>query len=118
MVASVFGDIVVNAHWQHAFVILILPFTWHDDGSICYTSWSPLIRIEGTLNSVLTFLVCYDPLLYLLFKPCGNLRFSRIMHDRMLQVLYGPSLMRKMFPWPAHSPDLSLIEIVWSMVAE
>ncbi|GFU30248.1 hypothetical protein TNCV_4116131 [Trichonephila clavipes] len=30
MVTSVFGRIVVNAHWQRAFVIGIWPITWGD----------------------------------------------------------------------------------------
>ncbi|GFS86381.1 uncharacterized protein TNCV_1681301 [Trichonephila clavipes] len=42
-----------------------------------------------------TFLVCYDSRLYPFFEPCETLRFSRIMHERMLPVLYGSSLIRK-----------------------
>ncbi|GFX43667.1 hypothetical protein TNCV_511161 [Trichonephila clavipes] len=42
-------------------------------------------------------MVCYDPLLYPLFELCETLRFRRILHDRMLQVLYGPSFVREMF---------------------
>ncbi|GFV36518.1 hypothetical protein TNCV_2260371 [Trichonephila clavipes] len=38
---------------------------------------------------------CYDPWLYPLLEPCETQCFSKIMHDRMLPVLYGPSLIRK-----------------------
>ncbi|GFW18040.1 hypothetical protein TNCV_2281441 [Trichonephila clavipes] len=38
-----------------------------------------------------------DPWLYPLFESCETLRFSRIMHDHMLPILYGPSLIRKIF---------------------
>ncbi|GFT03667.1 hypothetical protein TNCV_278341 [Trichonephila clavipes] len=44
-----------------------------------------------------TFLVCYDPCLYPFLEPCETLHFSRIMHNSMLLVLYGPFLNRKMF---------------------
>ncbi|GFX52080.1 uncharacterized protein TNCV_4654091 [Trichonephila clavipes] len=42
------------------------------------------------------------------------------MHERMLLVLYGPSLTRNSstVALPARSPDLSPTENVWSMVAE
>ncbi|GFX75201.1 hypothetical protein TNCV_3171281 [Trichonephila clavipes] len=78
-------------------------------GAIGYTFRSPLVRIDGTLNSTRYItLVCHDPWFYLLFEACETLRFSRIMHDHMLPVLYRPSLIRKMF---GSYPDLHVHQI-------
>ncbi|GFV53873.1 transposable element Tcb1 transposase [Trichonephila clavipes] len=71
---------------------------WCDIGK---TSRSPLVCIDGTLNSARYISSCYDPWLYPLFELCENMRFSRIVHDRMLPVSYGPPLIRKKFSfWP------------------
>ncbi|GFV91839.1 hypothetical protein TNCV_2975111 [Trichonephila clavipes] len=63
----------------------------------------PHVRMDDTLNRAryssqryISSVLC-DPWLYPLLEPCDTLRFSRIMHDRMLPVLYKPSLIRKMF---------------------
>ncbi|GFU71579.1 HTH_Tnp_Tc3_2 domain-containing protein [Trichonephila clavipes] len=94
LISSVFRGIVVNTHWQRAFVIVILAHhlvEWYGD----------LLDIRlGCLlfaTAHVTFLVCYDPCLYSLVESCETLSLSRIMHDRLLSVLYGPSLIRKMF---------------------
>ncbi|GFU99112.1 hypothetical protein TNCV_1228261 [Trichonephila clavipes] len=60
-------------------------------GAIGYTSRSPLVRLDGTLNSA-----SYISVAYSLFESF-EIRLSRIMHDCMLPVLYGPFLIRKMF---------------------
>ncbi|GFU27268.1 hypothetical protein TNCV_1694271 [Trichonephila clavipes] len=64
-------------------------------GAIGYIFRLPLVRIDGILNKA--FLVCYDPWLYPLFESCETIRLSRTMHNRMLLVLYGPSLIREVF---------------------
>ncbi|GFX40460.1 hypothetical protein TNCV_1412701 [Trichonephila clavipes] len=66
-------------------------------GSIGYTSWSPLVRIDDTLTVQITFQLCYHPWLRPLFEPCETLRFNRIMQDHMLAILYRPSMIRKIF---------------------
>ncbi|GFV86719.1 hypothetical protein TNCV_3964491 [Trichonephila clavipes] len=37
IVASVFGGIVMNAHWQHSLVIVILALIWRDAVVLAYT---------------------------------------------------------------------------------
>ncbi|GFW93502.1 hypothetical protein TNCV_47051 [Trichonephila clavipes] len=69
-------------------------------GAIGYTSRSPLVRIDDTLNSaryisgvllpVALLFICVSP-----EKPYFSA--GRIMHDHILPVLYVPSLVRKMF---------------------
>ncbi|GFY33293.1 uncharacterized protein TNCV_1241431 [Trichonephila clavipes] len=50
--------------------------------AIGYTSRSPLVHINGTLNSE-RYISC---VLCPLFEPCETLRFSRILHNGMLPV--------------------------------
>ncbi|GFV33572.1 uncharacterized protein TNCV_4566871 [Trichonephila clavipes] len=61
------------------------------------TSRSPLVHIDGTLNSAGYIFVCYDPCLYILFEPYETLHFRKIMHDRILSVLCRSSFILKMF---------------------
>ncbi|GFV57078.1 transposable element Tcb1 transposase [Trichonephila clavipes] len=61
-------------------------------GAFEYTSQSPLVRIKGTINSA-----CYIS---------GNVQ--TFLDTENIQLLL----------WPAHSPHLSPIENIWSMVAE
>ncbi|GFY32964.1 uncharacterized protein TNCV_2877131 [Trichonephila clavipes] len=65
-------------------------------GAIGYTSRSPLVRINGTLNSAHYISGGLRLVSLSLFEPCETLRFSRIMRDCMLPVLYRPFLIRKM----------------------
>ncbi|GFV10164.1 uncharacterized protein TNCV_3661161 [Trichonephila clavipes] len=57
-------------------------------GAIGYTSRSPLVCIDGTLNSA-----------------------------RYVSAPLDTENVRPL-PWPARSPDLSPLETIWSMVAE
>ncbi|GFW23984.1 hypothetical protein TNCV_4950301 [Trichonephila clavipes] len=66
-------------------------------GAIGYTSRSTVVCIDGTLNSARYISGVLRSWLYPLVEPCETPRFSRIMHNRMLPVLYGPPLIRKMF---------------------
>ncbi|UYV70133.1 hypothetical protein LAZ67_7001926 [Cordylochernes scorpioides] len=53
-------------------------------------SRSPLVHIPDTVNS--------DRYISVVLRPVNEtLRFSRIIHDRMLSVLYRPSYIKKMF---------------------
>ncbi|GFX02521.1 hypothetical protein TNCV_727751 [Trichonephila clavipes] len=93
MVAFVFGVIVVNTYWQRTFAIV-----WRDVmGCYWIHVWSFLVCIDGTLNSARYISGVFLPLALPLFEPCETLRFSRIMPYRMLSVLNGPSLIRKMY---------------------
>ncbi|GFV28617.1 odorant receptor [Trichonephila clavipes] len=61
-------------------------------GAIGYTSRSPLVRIDGTLNSACYISGVLHPWFYASFESCKTLCLSRVMHSRMLLVLYLPSL--------------------------
>ncbi|GFT03361.1 hypothetical protein TNCV_2985281 [Trichonephila clavipes] len=98
MVASMFGGIVVNhvgsmhsssSYWPITGVLVC--------GAIGYTTRSPLVRSDGNLNSGRYISGVLNPWLYFLFESYETLRFSRIMYCRMFLVLYGPSMIRKMF---------------------
>ncbi|GFV63101.1 uncharacterized protein TNCV_2461741 [Trichonephila clavipes] len=67
-------------------------------GANGYTSRSPLIRIDRSLNRA-RYISCVLRAVALPFnrESCETLRLSRIMHDRMLPLLFGPSLTWKMF---------------------
>ncbi|GFU67623.1 uncharacterized protein TNCV_1643721 [Trichonephila clavipes] len=66
--------------------------------AILYTSRLPLVRIDDTLNNARYISgVLRDPLLCSLLKPCETLCFIWMLYNRMLPVLYGPSLIRKKF---------------------
>ncbi|GFV32014.1 hypothetical protein TNCV_4195761 [Trichonephila clavipes] len=88
-------------------------------GAIRYMpSWSPLVRLEDTLNTVhVTLQGVLRPVAYPLFEPCETIHFRKIMHDRKLTVLYGPSFIRKMFGF-SPGRHLSPIQNVRSMVAD
>ncbi|GFS91913.1 hypothetical protein TNCV_1930921 [Trichonephila clavipes] len=66
--------------------------------AIEYTSWSILFHIADILNLAKVYISDVLRLvLYPLFEPCEILRFSRIILNRMLPVLCGPFLIRKIF---------------------
>ncbi|GFT75086.1 odorant receptor [Trichonephila clavipes] len=87
--------------------------TW---GVIRYTSRSLPVRIDGTLSSARYLSGVLRPVAPLCIQVLRNPTFK---HDCMLSVLYGPSLIPKMFDCcPRLSSDFSPIENVCSMVAK
>ncbi|GFY16926.1 transposable element Tcb1 transposase [Trichonephila clavipes] len=65
--------------------------------AIGYTSQLPFVRIDGPLNSPHYIFGALRPVVLHFFRLLRNPTFKRIMQDRMLPILYGPSLIRKMF---------------------
>ncbi|GFX35841.1 hypothetical protein TNCV_746341 [Trichonephila clavipes] len=70
-----------------------------------YTSRSPIVRIKSPLYSARYISCVLRPVTLPVFRPFETSRFSRIMHDRMLPVLYELSLI------PAVALDLHVPEI-------
>ncbi|GFT41774.1 transposable element Tcb1 transposase [Trichonephila clavipes] len=82
-------------------------------GANGYTSRSPLIRIDSTLNNARYISGVLRPVALPFIRTLRNPTFLK---NNALPVLYGLSLI--LLPWPASSPDLSPMENVWSMVAK
>ncbi|GFS80898.1 transposable element Tcb1 transposase [Trichonephila clavipes] len=90
-------------------------------GAIGYTSRSPLVHMNGTLNS--------SRYIYSVFRPMA-LPFIRIQCNPTLKQdnarpdvadivrTFPDTVNIRLLPWPARSSDISAIENVWSMVAE
>ncbi|GFW23998.1 transposable element Tcb1 transposase [Trichonephila clavipes] len=79
MVAFVFVGIVVNAHWQHAFVIVhngVSPGVMLRD-AIGYMSWLSLVRIYGTLNSARYISGPFRPLALPFIRALRNPAFQQ-----------------------------------------
>ncbi|GFV44650.1 transposable element Tcb1 transposase [Trichonephila clavipes] len=81
----------------------------------------PLVRIAGTLNSQRYISKVLEPVVlpYLQGLPTaifqqGN---ARPHMERIVQRFFVNHQI-ELLPWPAHSPDLSPIENMWSMVAQ
>ncbi|GFV60310.1 hypothetical protein TNCV_3469461 [Trichonephila clavipes] len=78
---------------------------------IVYHSSTPLVLIATPLR-------CWSQLSFLTFKAYPQPYFSRIMRDYTCHVLSkGSSSITRLNFFPG-SPDLSLIENMWSMVAQ
>ncbi|GFV32453.1 transposable element Tcb1 transposase [Trichonephila clavipes] len=90
-------------------------------GSIGYHSRTPLLRIAGTLNSqryiseVLESVVL--PYLQGLVTAILQREIVRPHAARIVQRFFVNHQI-EFLPWPARSPDLSLIENMWSMVSQ
>ncbi|GFT20974.1 hypothetical protein TNCV_3131221 [Trichonephila clavipes] len=66
-------------------------------GVIRYTSRPPFVRTDRTFHRAFYVSGMLVTCLYLLFELCETLRFSRIIHGRILLVLYRPFLIRTLF---------------------
>ncbi|GFX12159.1 uncharacterized protein TNCV_1102791 [Trichonephila clavipes] len=71
-------------------------------GGIGYHSRTPLVRIAGTLNASATSPRCWSQLSFLTFRAWPHVAriVQRFFVNHQIQLL----------PWPARSPDLSLIK--------
>ncbi|GFV71300.1 transposable element Tcb2 transposase [Trichonephila clavipes] len=103
---------IMHRHTDPAFGMM----DWGGIGLHCH---NPLVRIAGTLNSQ-----CYSfEVLELVFLPyIERLPLSpfpqdnaRVHVDRIVQEFFTHQV--ELLPWIAYSPDLSLIENMWSMLA-
>ncbi|UYV76648.1 hypothetical protein LAZ67_14001573, partial [Cordylochernes scorpioides] len=90
-------------------------------GGIGYHCRTPLVRIAGTLNSQRYISEVLDPVVlpYLQGLPTAIFQQAnaRSHVERIVQRLFVNRQI-ELLPWPARSPDLSLIGNMWSMVSQ
>ncbi|GFT15453.1 transposable element Tcb1 transposase [Trichonephila clavipes] len=82
-------------------------------GGIGYTSRTPLVRIAGTLNSQVNISKVLEPVV--IFYLQGNNARPHV--ARIIQRFIVNHRI-ELLPWLARSPDLSLIENMWYLVAQ
>ncbi|GFV03865.1 transposable element Tcb1 transposase [Trichonephila clavipes] len=89
--------------------------------AIGYTSWSPLVGIEGSLNSACYISGVLRPVALSFYsspaKPYVSADNVRP-HVAGIVLTFLDAENVQLLPWSAHSPDLLPIENVWSMVIE
>ncbi|GFV68953.1 transposable element Tcb2 transposase [Trichonephila clavipes] len=90
-------------------------------GSIRYHSHTPLVRIAGTLNSQRYISEVLEPVVLPYIQGLATAIFQQNNAQphvaRIVQRLFVNRQI-ELLPWLAHSPDLSPIENIWSMVAQ
>ncbi|GFW69732.1 transposable element Tcb1 transposase [Trichonephila clavipes] len=90
-------------------------------GDIGYHSRTPLVRIAGTLSNQRNISKVLEPVVlpYLQGLATAILQqdYARPHVTRIIQRFFVNHQI-ELLPWPAHSPDLSPIENMWSMVAQ
>lgn len=88
-------------------------------GAISYNTRSPLLRIEGTLNSNRYLTEVVEPVVLPLLQTSPQATFqqdnARPHVARIVQAFFEERQV-PLLPWPARSPDMSPIEHVWDMV--
>ncbi|GFW83761.1 transposable element Tcb1 transposase [Trichonephila clavipes] len=90
-------------------------------GHIGYTSRSPLVHIDGTMNSARFISGVLRPMTLPLFQALRNPTFQQDNawpHFAGIVKTFFYTEDIRLLPWLAHSPDLSPVKKVWSMVAE
>ncbi|GFT83856.1 transposable element Tcb1 transposase [Trichonephila clavipes] len=89
-------------------------------GGIGYHSHTPLVRIAGTLNSQRYISEVWEPVVLPDLQGLATAIFqqdnARSHMARIVQRFFVNHQI-ELLPWPAHSPYLSPIENMWSMVA-
>ncbi|GFV58684.1 transposable element Tcb1 transposase [Trichonephila clavipes] len=90
-------------------------------GGFGYHSRTPLVRIAGTLNSQRYISKVLEPVVLLYHQGLATAVFqqdhARPHVARIVQMFFVNHQI-ELLPWPSLSPDLSLIENMWSMVAQ
>ncbi|PRD31531.1 UNVERIFIED_CONTAM: Transposable element Tcb1 transposase [Trichonephila clavipes] len=90
-------------------------------GGIGYNSRTPLIRITHTLNSQRYISEVLEPVVLPYLQGLATAIFqqdnARPQVTRIVQRFFVNHQI-ELFPWLAHSPDLSPIENMWSMVVQ
>ncbi|GFW99592.1 transposable element Tcb1 transposase [Trichonephila clavipes] len=90
-------------------------------GGIVYPSRTPLVRITGTLNSQCYISEVLEPVVLPYLQSLVTSIFqqdnARRHVARIVQTFFVNHQI-ELFSWPAHSPDLSPIENMWSIVAQ
>ncbi|GFX57269.1 transposable element Tcb1 transposase [Trichonephila clavipes] len=105
---------VMHRHTGNALGIMV----W---GGIGYHSRTPLVRIAGTLNIQSYISKVLEPFVLPYLQGLATAIFqqdnARPHVARIVQRFFVNHQM-ELLPWPAHTPDLSSIEKMWSMVAQ
>ncbi|GFV61399.1 transposable element Tcb1 transposase [Trichonephila clavipes] len=90
-------------------------------GGIEYHSHTPLVRIDGTLNSQHYISEVSKPVVLPYLQGLATAIFqqdnARPRVSRIVQRFFVNHQI-EVLPWPARSPDISPIESMWSMVAQ
>ncbi|GFX17576.1 uncharacterized protein TNCV_3411761 [Trichonephila clavipes] len=102
----------VDAHWQRPFFIIILAF--HLLGAIGYTSWSPLVRDDDTLNSARYISAVLRPFIRVLRNPTFKQDNARL-HVAGIVRTFLDTKNVLLLSWLVRTPDPSPIENVCSM---
>ncbi|GFW67967.1 transposable element Tc3 transposase [Trichonephila clavipes] len=90
-------------------------------GDIGYHSRTPLVRISGTLNSQHYISEVLEPVVLPYLQGLATAIFQQDNappHAAGIVQRFFVNPQIQLLPWPAHSPDLSPIENMWSMVAQ
>ncbi|GFY19601.1 transposable element Tcb1 transposase [Trichonephila clavipes] len=91
---------------------------WVDIG---YHSLTPLVRITGTLNSQRYISEVLEPVVLPYLQGLATAIFQQDNarpHDARIIQRFFVNHQVELLPWLARFPDLSLIENMWSMVAQ
>ncbi|GFW81048.1 transposable element Tcb1 transposase [Trichonephila clavipes] len=90
-------------------------------GGIGYHSRNPLVSIAGTLNSQHYISEVLDPVVLPYLQGLATATFQQNNvrpHVARIVQRFFVNLQIELLPWPAHSPDLSPIENMCSIVAQ
>ncbi|GFY01180.1 transposable element Tcb1 transposase [Trichonephila clavipes] len=90
-------------------------------GGIAYHSRTPLVRIADTLNSQRYISEVLEPVILPYLQGLATAIFQQDNARPPVECIVQRFFVNhqiELLPWPAHSPDLSPIEIMWPIVAQ
>ncbi|GFX37431.1 transposable element Tcb1 transposase [Trichonephila clavipes] len=93
----------------------------HHDGGIGYPSRTPPVRLAGNLNSQRYISEVLEPVVLPYLQGLATAIFQQDNarpHVARIVQRFFVNYQIELLPWPARSPDLSLIENMWSMVVQ